>query len=367
VSYLYAVLGFAALIVLHEAGHFAAAKAVGMRVERFSLFFGPMWAKRTIGETEYGIGVIPLGGYVKITGMNPNEEFESPQVEARAYSNQAVWKRIVVILAGPAVNLMVAFLLMWGFYLANSHAVLTPNGDQLTTNRVAAIEPHTAASGVLKVGDVLVSVDGVHGGTSALQNQIRKHACAGDAKINGCSAATAATVVVRRDGVLRTLRIRPRYSTLYRKPLIGFGFTPVMAGDSLGYSVSNGSTELWDAAKATVSDIAQLFRAKDRRHLSGIVGAYEVTQQEFSQGVSWGVEVLALISLSLALINLFPFLPLDGGHIFWALVEKVRGHKVPFATMEKASLVGFALVLILFAIGLSNDLSGVATSALNSR
>jgi regulator of sigma E protease len=363
----YAVLGFAALIVLHEAGHFAAAKAVGMRVERFSLFFGPMWAKRTIGETEYGIGTIPLGGYVKITGMTPNEEYASPEIEARAYYNQAVWKRIVVIAAGPAVNLVVAFVLMWGFYLANSHYVTTRSGADLTTNRVWAIVPHSAASGVLKLGDVLVSVDGVRGDATVLQNEIRTHTCAGDVKTNGCEAVTPAKIVVRRDGALRTLLVRPRYSTAYRKPLVGFDFTPVMAGDGLWYSVSNGSTELWDETKATVSHIAQLFRAKDRRQLSGIVGAYEVTQQEFSVGVSWGIEVLALISLSLALVNLFPFLPLDGGHIFWAVVEKVRGHRVSFATMEKASMVGFALVLILFVIGLSNDLSGAATSALNSR
>jgi regulator of sigma E protease len=367
VSYVYAVLGFAALIVLHEAGHFAAAKAVGMRVERFSLFFGPMWAKRRIGETEYGIGTIPLGGYVKITGMNPNEEFASPEIEARAYYNQAVWRRIVVIAAGPAVNLVIAFLLMWGFYLANSHYVTTRNGDPVITNKVSEILPGSAASGVLKVGDVLVSVDGVRGGPTTLEKQIRTHTCAGGAKKNGCEATTPARIVVRRNRALDTLLVRPRYSSAARAVLVGFGFTAVEAGDGLGYSIRNGSSQLWDATKTTVSDIAQLFRAKERRRLSGIVGAYRVTQQEFSQGVSWGVQVLALISLSLALINLLPFLPLDGGHIFWALVEKLRGHRVSFATMERASLVGFALVLLLFVIGLSNDLSGAASSALTSR
>ena len=112
-SYVLAFLGFVALIVLHEAGHFIAAKAVGMRVERFSLFFGPMFLKKRIGETEYGIGPIPLGGYVKITGMNPNEELTA-DASRRAYYNQPVWKRVVVILAGPAMNLLIAFLIVWG-------------------------------------------------------------------------------------------------------------------------------------------------------------------------------------------------------------------------------------------------------------
>ena len=111
-SYLLAFLGFSALILVHELGHFTAAKAVGMRVERFSLFFGPMVIKRTIGETEYGIGVIPLGGYVKISGMNPEEELPSA-VWPRAYCNQPVWKRIVVVAAGPFVNLLVAFVIAW--------------------------------------------------------------------------------------------------------------------------------------------------------------------------------------------------------------------------------------------------------------
>src|SRR5215472_4352149 len=112
-SYFLAFVGFAALIVLHEAGHFTAAKAVGMRVERFSLFFGPMLVKFRRGETEYGIGPIPLGGYVKISGMNPNEDIPA-EVVHRAYYRQPVWKRCFVILAGPAMNLLVAFVILTG-------------------------------------------------------------------------------------------------------------------------------------------------------------------------------------------------------------------------------------------------------------
>jgi regulator of sigma E protease len=358
VSYLYAVLGFAALILLHEAGHFVAAKAVGMRVERFSLFFGPMWVKRTIGETEYGIGTIPLGGYVKITGMTPNEVYASPEIEARGYYNQAVWRRIVVIAAGPFVNLVVALLLMSGALLTYQHVVTTSNGTQKSTDRVWAIEPHSAASGVLKLGDTLVSVDGVSGGPTVLANQLKTHTCANDSKKNNCVAVTPAKIVIRRNGALRTLLVRPRYSTAAGKPLVGFGFAPVLASNGLWFSVKNGASLLWSDTKTTLSRVAQIFKAKDRRQFHSVVGGYELVQQSFAISVSQGVELLSLISLSLAIINLFPFLPLDGGHIFWAVVEKVRGRKVSFATMEKASLVGFALVLVLFAIGLSNDLSG---------
>src|SRR3954449_7062581 len=118
-SWLLAFLGFAALIILHEFGHFAAAKAVGMRVERFSLFFPPLiWRRQGRGETEYATGAVPLGGYVKISGMNPHEELP-PEHAHRAYYRQPVWKRIVVIGAGPAVNILLAGIILTGLLLSN--------------------------------------------------------------------------------------------------------------------------------------------------------------------------------------------------------------------------------------------------------
>ena len=116
-SYFLAFAGFAALIILHEFGHFAAAKAVGMRVERFSLFFPPLIARVRRGETEYAIGAIPLGGYVKITGMNPNERIP-PEIADRAYYRQPVWKRVVVIAAGPFMNFLIAFVIIWALLLS---------------------------------------------------------------------------------------------------------------------------------------------------------------------------------------------------------------------------------------------------------
>src|ERR687895_969316 len=110
-----AVIGFVILIIAHEGGHFAAAKGVGMGVERFALFFPPLIWRKKRGETEYAIGAIPAGGYVKITGMNPSEDLPD-EVRTRAYTAQPVWKRITVIAAGPAVNLLLAFLLLFCFF-----------------------------------------------------------------------------------------------------------------------------------------------------------------------------------------------------------------------------------------------------------
>ena len=169
-SWFLAFAGFSALIVLHEAGHFVAAKATGMRVERFSLFFPPYLARRRRGETEYCIGLLPLGGFVKITGMNPEEELP-PEVAPRAYYHQPVWKRIVVIGAGPAVNLVIAFLIL--FFLAFDAAESVP--------RVADVAPRSAAAEVLRPGDRIISVDGVRSeDPTVIARQISSHKCAGE-------------------------------------------------------------------------------------------------------------------------------------------------------------------------------------------
>ncbi|MHB8659001.1 MAG: M50 family metallopeptidase [Solirubrobacteraceae bacterium] len=346
-SYVLAFLGFAVLIILHEAGHFAAAKAVGMRVERFSLFFGPLLVKVRRGETEYGIGPIPLGGYVKITGMNPNEEIP-PEVVPRAYYNQPVWKRIVVILAGPAVNLVLAFVIVWTLYLADGYVV--------ASRQVATVQAATPAAAKLRPGDRLVSVDGVSRSPDAIRAQIRTHRCAG-APADGCLAASPARIVVNRDGRRLTFQLLPRYSKSARATLLGFAFGSRQAPAGPVKAASLGVSDLWFVTSKTVSAIAQIFKPAERRQLGSVVGAYTVTQKSFARDTTQAFFILAVISLSLAIINLFPFLPLDGGHVFWALAEKVRGRKIPFVVMERAGIVGFALILLLFAVGLSNDIS----------
>ncbi len=152
-SWFLAIAGFCLLVVLHELGHFTAAKLVGMRVEKFFLFFPPKVASITRGETEYGIGAIPLGGYVKITGMNPEEELP-PEVEERAYYRMPVWKRIFVIAAGPAVNIVLALVMFW--FLAVGFGL---DGD--ATNKVGSVSEDLPAAGQLQEGDELISIDGV--------------------------------------------------------------------------------------------------------------------------------------------------------------------------------------------------------------
>jgi regulator of sigma E protease len=124
-------------------------------------------------------------------------------------------------------------------------------------------------------------------------------------------------------------------------------------------------SRLWSVTTKTISTIGRIFEPKERKQLNSVVGGYTVTQEAFASSATRALEVLALISLSLGVINLFPFLPLDGGHVFWAVAEKVRGRRIPFSVMERASVVGFALIVLLFVIGLSNDISTLSGPGFN--
>jgi regulator of sigma E protease len=368
-SWVLAFVGFAALIILHEFGHFMAAKATGMRVERFSLFFPPLLARVRRGETEYAIGAIPLGGYVKITGMSPHEDLP-PEVAPRAYLNQPTWKRVVVIAAGPAMNILIAFLIGWG--------IVAFHGVTANDLVVDLVQPKSAAAGQLAPGDKVLSVDGVPGyqpGLSdseivnrqeRLRSVVNRHACPGTPK-PGCRATTPARVRVERDGKVITVLVRPEYDAQAKRMLLGISYgklEKVGAGHAATITVQN----LWRITKLTVSSIVRIFYDPGaRKNVSGVVGSYEATRQSFQFDTIQALSVLAIISLSLAVVNLFPFLPLDGGHIFWAVAEKIRGRPIPYQVMERASVVGFLLVAFLFIIGLTNDIDRLRGEGFNVR
>jgi regulator of sigma E protease len=401
VSWVLVVVGFSALIILHEFGHFVVAKWTGMRVERFFLFFPPKVVSVKRGETEYGVGAIPLGGFVKITGMNPEEleprdqseeqreagfleRIESadqssgpdvskpgeplpPELRERAYYNQPVWKRVVVIAAGPAVNILIAFLIL--FALAFSLDQATGSGV-----KIAQLTPDSPASGKLESEDRIVSIDGVPATNldfadriDRFRDEIGSHRCAGT-PTEGCSATSPVELVVQRGDREVPVSVTPRYDAETERALIGVQFGPAgtepvatNVPEAAEYAVDT----MWLITSKTVSAIARIFLPEQREQLSGPVGSSRALNEAIGFGAQEALLILALISLSLGVINLFPFLPLDGGHIFWSLVEKVRGSRVPFSVIERASAVGFLLILFLFVVGLTNDLGRIGDSALN--
>jgi regulator of sigma E protease len=311
-----------------------------MRVEKYSLFFPPTIWSKTKGETEYAIGSIPAGGYVRISGMNPSDDLPE-EVRDRAYHAQPVWKRMAVIAAGPAVNFVLAFLLLFVFYAAM--------GPRETTNSIETVQKGYPAFGKLKPGDKIVAVDGKGGQPADFSKRIQAHKCIGTAE-KGCSAA-------------------PKYDPSAPggpRTRLGFGFSADGPRHAFSASESFDITkdQFWFITRETAKLPAYIFDSKKRSEIQGIVGVSDTTHKAISRDTGDAVFLFAVISLSLAIINLFPFLPLDGGHIFWAAVEFVRRRPVPYAVMERAGVVGFMLVIGLFLLGLSNDI-GRLTSGTN--
>jgi len=362
-SWALAVLAIMVLIVLHELGHFAAAKALGMRVERFSLFFPPTLVSVRRGETEYGIGAIPAGGYVKITGMTPEELREVDlRVAVRGYALQDPWKRVVVILAGPAVNLLVAFAVFWAILASGSIngdltlSNLNPSVETLTpSTSVLTVARGEPATGVLRPRDQILAVDGHRATLRSARAGIDAHRCTGQLA-DHCRAATPVRLTLKRGNSVIARSVFPRYSKESRRMLIGFTFG---SPRDLGLVAAAGVAveEMWSTTTNLLSSIGRAFTdEKVRREFHSIVGITDLAQESVTAGAGYAAVFLAFISLVLAVINLFPFLPLDGGHAMWSVAEKLRGRRISMGAMYRFSSVGIVLLLFLVINGVSNDI-----------
>jgi regulator of sigma E protease len=364
VAWVIAIGGIILLVILHEAGHFLAAKAVGMRVERFSLFFPPTLFKVRRGETEYAIGAIPAGGYVKITGMSPEEMAElEPELRERSYYAQKPWKRIVVILAGPGMNLLVAFAIFTAVLMAgtlggaNAISNLAPDVTTLVNGTyVDVIGAHDPAYGRLRLGDRILTIDGHRATYGGVIHTIRADTCPAGPR-SGCRGTEPVIFNVDRAGARRTISIYPRYVAAAHRMEVGVDLLTPRSFGLFGAFGAAGQTML----SVTSSTVTGLFHAltssKARGKLHSIVGITQVTEQAVALGPALGLLIIGLVSLILAVINLFPFLPLDGGHVLWSVAEKVRGGRVSSQAMWKFSSVGIVLLVFLVFSGISNDIS----------
>ncbi|TMK26459.1 MAG: peptidase M50 [Actinobacteria bacterium] len=363
-SWFLTLLGIIGLIILHELGHFTVAKAVGMRVERFSLFFPPTLFRLRRGETEYAIGAIPAGGYVKITGMNPEELKDlDPEVTRRAYYSMAPWKRIAVILAGPGVNIVIAFVLFWVvLYSGNiKGAILLDRLDPsvpaiVEKPSVLVVEPGAPAAHVFKQGDRIVAAEGRPATISGVRAAINAHPCVG-VPVEGCRAATPVWLTLRRGGHDVTVSVYPRYSKEAHRMLLGFGFgAPKHFGAATAATAS--LSEMWHVTVETLTGFGRaLTESKARHEVSSIVGITRDAHETVVAGTGSALVFLGFLSLILAVINLFPFLPLDGGHVIWSLAEKVLKRRISVMAMYRYSSVGIVLLLFLVINGVSNDIN----------
>jgi regulator of sigma E protease len=200
-------------------------------------------------------------------------------------------------------------------------------------------------------------VDGRTLRVKGTQRAISAHRCAGTPTA-GCRAATPVTLTVQRGGQTLRLSVYPRYNKAAKRMLIGFGFGEVAKHYSAVGAAGVALHEMWQTTTSLVTNIGRAFSSSKVRHqFHSIIGITEIGHDTVLAGAGYAVVFLGFISLILAVINLFPFLPLDGGHVLWSLAEKVRGKRISLAAMYRYSSVGIILLLFLVINGVSNDLS----------
>jgi regulator of sigma E protease len=400
-----AIAGLAFLILIHEAGHFFVALAVGMRPRRFYIFFPPALVKRVRNGIEYGIGSIPLGGYVKIPGMHRPAERdleahlaraveEAPWLErdaapvkealreerlddaraalpalreavARAdiseqakhagergltdvedalspdaYWRSPAWKRISVIAAGPVTNLVFAVLILAVVFMTGVAGEPTRTVDSVTPGS-------PAAASEVRPGDLIVAVNG---------EPTRTFESIG-AAIQASEGKPLVLVVLRGERRMEVGPIRPERSPEGDRWIVGF--RPVL--EEVEYSPLEALREsvvrTGEVTKLIGQSLGRLVTGEGREEISSPVGIVQGSSEALDAGFRYYLGVLALISLSLALLNLLPLLPLDGGHIAFSIVEAIRGRAIPREAYERVSVVGIAIVLMLFVVGLTNDVN----------
>jgi regulator of sigma E protease len=337
---LVAILGLIFLIVVHELGHMLTAKALGVRVPEFGIGFGPPLLKKKIGSTTYSFRIILLGGFAKMAGMN--DEAEGPDT----FPAKAPWRRALIIFAGPLANILAAVAIL-AVVLMTSGAVTAVKPE------VQQVEPGSMAEEVgIRPGDRLVAVDGQR--IEAWDGFSRE--------VSERRPGEEIRVTVERGGEERTfsgvLGADPEDP---ERALVGVRPEVEMTRYGPFEAVGMAIEQVVRVTGVLVAFVGELVTGERDlyRNVTGPVGIASVGATSVEQG--FFPQLLALISLNLALFNLLPILPLDGGHLFFIATEKVLGRPVSQETMGRIAALGIALVLVLFVFAMYADLSKIFT------
>jgi regulator of sigma E protease len=335
-----AILGLIFLIIVHELGHMLTAKALGVRVPEFGVGFGPPLFKRKIGRTIYSFRIILLGGFAKMAGMNDGER--GPDT----FPAKAPWRRALIIFAGPFANLVAAVAILAGVLMI-SGAVTEVRPE------VRQVEQGSMADRVgIQVGDRLVAIDGerIRGWDGFTREVAKRH------------PGEEISVSVERGGTKRNftgeLGADPanaeRALVGVRPEVVKTRYGPVEAVGLAVRQVVRVSGLLGVFVGDLITGERSLYN-----NVTGPVGIASVGSASVEQG--FFPQLLALISINLALFNLLPILPLDGGHLLFIATEKVLGRPVSQETMGRVAALGIALVLMLFVFATYADLSKIFT------
>ena len=343
------------LIFAHELGHFLMAKRSGVGVLKFSLGFGPKVIGKKIGETEYLLSLIPLGGYVKLLGEGPGEEL-SAEDEKRSFLKQPVLKRIGIVAAGPFFNVLLALLIF---------TIINMIGLPVLTAEIGALQPDSAAqSAGLQAGDKVIDVDG---------NTVKKWDELSE--IISQSNGRALRITVHREGVPREITVTPRlmkgtnvFGETVETYKIGISPTPHTVVERLNpfSAFGTGLRQTWMISKLTVISIVKMFQGVvSPKTLGGPILIAQIAGAQVREGIVPFILFMALLSINLAILNLLPVPVLDGGHLLFYLIELVTGHEVNVRWREMAQQIGFVLLVLLMIFVFALDIGRLNIKFLN--
>ncbi|MBL6455066.1 RIP metalloprotease RseP [Belnapia sp. T6] len=339
------------LVFVHEMGHYLAARWRGVHVDAFSIGFGrPLLQGVDRRGTEWRLGWIPLGGYVKLHGQETPEDVP-PEVRAgwlpgRTFHEKPVGSRAIVVAAGPVANFLLAILLFAGLYATVGHPV---GGTGVT----AVVEGSPAARAGLRQGDEILSLDGRRVTRfEQVQRYIQPR------------AGQPVAVTIGREGGDQTLTVVPDQR---ETPQGVVGVLGIQGGaarferlDPVS-AIGAGATQTADITWQTLKGIGEmLVGQRSAKELGGPIKIAEVSGEAASLGIVPLINLMALLSVSLGLLNLFPIPLLDGGHLVFYAAEAIRGRPLPPRAQEYGFRAGFALLVTLFLFASWNDIAGGA-------
>ncbi|OGX18163.1 MAG: hypothetical protein A3K83_00040 [Omnitrophica WOR_2 bacterium RBG_13_44_8b] len=335
-SFIVFVIILSILIVVHEFGHFMAARRVGVRVEKFSLGFGPQILKKKKKETEYSISAIPLGGYVKLAG-DSLEEYTGKSDE---YFSQPPGKRFLIIFSGPFLNYCLGFLCFWLIFFVGY--------PTLTTKVGGLIDGFGAQVAGLQAGDKINAVDGKRVEYwEDLQKIIQKKQSQEKVELSVIRGSQQLKIPVS----IKTKQIE---DPIGQKRNVGLlGITPfdevIIVKHGILESFVLGINKTWEITSVTLSGLWRMLTGQlsIRESVTGPLGIFYITSKAASLGFIAVLHLLALLSVSLAIFNLLPLPVLDGGHVVFLALEKIRGKTLSIKTEHVITQIGVTLLITL--------------------
>jgi regulator of sigma E protease len=353
------------LVLIHEAGHFFSAKKFGIKVDEFGFGFPPKLFSRKYGETEYSFNLLPLGGFVKIFGENPEEENISGPDSARSFTNKPKYQQAIVLFAGIFANFLLAWLLFSVGFISGLPTSLgsEPKGYEVQNVHlvlVSVLEKSPAEIAGLKSGDKIISAKSDN-----------------DVADNLTPDTLKSFIVSHPDKKIELDYLRGKdtniHATEVKAIAVSKGATPTIgiAMDEIGIVKLPIFVALWEGLKldtnvlsGTISGLYSLVKealqGQGKMALSGVtgpVGLVGIVGDAYQFGFVYILSLAALISVNLAVINLIPFPALDGGRLLFLLVEKIKGSPINQKFANTANMVGFAILIILMLFITYHDIT----------